>query len=344
MEWENTPESSNVEDRRGQSTNAGMGGGGISGGTGGLGIGVIVIVLIISYFTGINPSVLMGGAQILVGNGGGQVATNNPAPRNNPAPPRQNAAAPTTDRMTSLVRHVLGETEAVWSKVLPAQKGVRYTPATLVLYDGAPDHPCERVRMGEVGPVAGALDLYQPGAGDVVVEPADRVTVMGERGGAPTEHGGDGESRDVERHLAGPDVGELGGQRRSVVPPGLLGVLGEPVPGRVADHASEEPLGHQSRILVDRTQGSAGTGSPTGGPCRQPGQRRLVGGDGQDRPRPAGTERSAESDVAAVAVTDHHGRPVVDHRQQVLDVAVERVVTHDPACRGRPAFDGWRAV
>ncbi len=150
MEWENTPESSNVEDRRGQSTNAGMGGGGISGGTGGLGIGVIVIVLIISYFTGINPSVLMGGAQILVGNGGGQVATNNPAPRNNPAPPRQNAAAPTTDRMTSLVRHVLGETEAVWSKVLPAQKGVRYTPATLVLYDGATQAGCggARAAMG----------------------------------------------------------------------------------------------------------------------------------------------------------------------------------------------------
>src|ERR1700684_1242698 len=70
MEWENTPESSNVEDRRGN-VSAGMGGGGASFGTGGMGIGVVVVVLIISYFTGINPAVLLGGAQILTGNGAG---------------------------------------------------------------------------------------------------------------------------------------------------------------------------------------------------------------------------------------------------------------------------------
>jgi len=35
------------------------------GGTGGLGIGTVLVVLAISYFTGINPSVLLGGAQIL---------------------------------------------------------------------------------------------------------------------------------------------------------------------------------------------------------------------------------------------------------------------------------------
>jgi len=46
------------------------------------------------------------------------------------------------DRMTSLVRHVLGETEAVWKEVLPAQKGVRYVDAKLVLYDGSTDSGC----------------------------------------------------------------------------------------------------------------------------------------------------------------------------------------------------------
>jgi hypothetical protein len=127
MEWENTPESSNIEDRRGQ------GGGGIpiSGGTGGLGIGAIILVFAISYFTGINPAVLLGGAQILTGNGG-QVATT----------PSRTAVAPANDRDTSLVRHVLGETEAVWAEVLPAQKGVRYVPATLVLYNGATQSGC----------------------------------------------------------------------------------------------------------------------------------------------------------------------------------------------------------
>ncbi len=132
MDWQNTPESSNVEDRRGQ-TSASYGGGG-SIGTGGLGIGAIVLVLIVSYFTGINPAVLLGGAQILTG-GGGQTQTQS-------AQPTQTARAPAQDRDTQLLRHVLGETEAVWSEILPAQKGVRYTPATLVLYNGATQSGC----------------------------------------------------------------------------------------------------------------------------------------------------------------------------------------------------------
>ena len=131
MEWENSPELANVEDRRGQ------GGGGmpISGGTGGLGIGVVIIIFVISYFTGINPSVLFGGAQIFTGNGAN---TSSSAP----APSTARSTGGAEDRMTSLVRHVLGETEAVWKEVLPAQKGVRYVDAKLVLYDGSTDSGC----------------------------------------------------------------------------------------------------------------------------------------------------------------------------------------------------------
>jgi uncharacterized protein len=142
MEWENTPESSNIEDRRGN-VSAGMGGGGASFGTGGMGIGVIVVVLIISYFTGINPAVLLGGAQILTGNGSStQQMASAPAPASR--------AQPLNDRTTSLVRHVLGETEAVWAEILPAQKGVRYTNPTLVLYTGATQSGCggARASMG----------------------------------------------------------------------------------------------------------------------------------------------------------------------------------------------------
>ena len=131
MEWENTPESANVEDRRGQGGGGGMP---ISAGTGGLGIGVVIVIFVISYFTGINPSVLFGGAQIFTGNGA-NTSANAPAPRT-----VQTGGA--EDRMTSLVRHVLGETEAVWKEVLPAQKGVRYVDAKLVLYDGSTDSGC----------------------------------------------------------------------------------------------------------------------------------------------------------------------------------------------------------
>jgi len=150
MEWENTPESSNIEDRRGS---GGGGGGGlpIGGGTGGLGIGVIIIVFAISYFTGINPSVLLGGAQIVAGNGGN--ASYAPAS----APRAAQPAAGADDRMTSLVRHVLGETEAVWAEILPAQKGVRYTNATLVLYDGATQSGCGGAQAA-MGPFYCPLD------------------------------------------------------------------------------------------------------------------------------------------------------------------------------------------
>ena len=68
MEYENMPQSSNIEDRRGQ----GGGGGGM--GAGGLGIGAIIVIFAISYFTGISPQVLMSGAE-MVG-----VGTQNQAP------------------------------------------------------------------------------------------------------------------------------------------------------------------------------------------------------------------------------------------------------------------------
>ena len=107
----------------------------ISGGAGGLGIGVVIIIFVISYFTGINPSVLFGGAQIFTGNGANTGASA-------PAPSTARSTGVAEDRMTSLVRHVLGETEAVWKEVLPAQKGVRYVDAKLVLYDGSTDSGC----------------------------------------------------------------------------------------------------------------------------------------------------------------------------------------------------------
>jgi hypothetical protein len=54
--------SDNVEDNREAR-------GGIPGGAGGLGIGTIVIVGLISWYFGIDPSVLLNGAQILTGGG-----------------------------------------------------------------------------------------------------------------------------------------------------------------------------------------------------------------------------------------------------------------------------------
>ncbi len=57
MEYENMPSSSNIEDRRGQR------GGAV--GAGGLGLGAIIVIFAISYFTGISPQVLIGGAEMI---------------------------------------------------------------------------------------------------------------------------------------------------------------------------------------------------------------------------------------------------------------------------------------
>ena len=135
MEFENTPESSNIEDRRGQS--GGGGGFALGGGTGGLGIGAIVIIFVISYFTGINPQVLLSGAQIVTGNGGGFTSAS--APSQTPAPAQ---AVSSNDPTAHFLAKVLGGTEAVWGQILPAQKGVAYTNVKLVLFSGATDSAC----------------------------------------------------------------------------------------------------------------------------------------------------------------------------------------------------------
>jgi uncharacterized protein len=141
MQYENTPISQNVEDRRGQ------GGGGMAVGGGGLGIGAIIIVFAISYFTGISPQVLMNGAEMVTR--GSNTASYNP--------PTSGPAADPNDPMRTFIAHVLGQTEAVWQIVLPQQTGVQYTPAPLVLYDGATRSGCGGARSA-MGPFYCPLD------------------------------------------------------------------------------------------------------------------------------------------------------------------------------------------
>jgi len=138
MEWENTPLSDNVEDRRGG------GGFSVGGAGGGIGLGTILVLTAIGYFTGIDPRMLIGGAEVV-------------SDMRSSAPQSQRAAPGVDDKMKLFVRHVLGETEAVWTDVLPAQSGVRYQPATLVLYDGATDSRCGGAQSA-MGPFYCPLD------------------------------------------------------------------------------------------------------------------------------------------------------------------------------------------
>jgi hypothetical protein len=130
MEWENSRESTNIEDRRGEG-----GGGGFQFGGGGLGLGAIVILSLIGYATGIDPRILIGGAEMVAGQHG---SYSTPAP----SATRMSQPVARNDPMRQFAAKVLGETEDVWTAVLPAQKGVAYTPPILVLYSGSTPGGC----------------------------------------------------------------------------------------------------------------------------------------------------------------------------------------------------------
>src|SRR6201988_3635421 len=68
MRLDDSEQSDNIEDRRGESYSGGGGGGfGLPIGGGGLGIGAIVALGLIGWALGIDPRLLIGGAEILSG-------------------------------------------------------------------------------------------------------------------------------------------------------------------------------------------------------------------------------------------------------------------------------------
>ncbi|HTP78450.1 MAG TPA: neutral zinc metallopeptidase [Rhizomicrobium sp.] len=120
--------SDNVEDDREMSASRG----GMPGGAGGLGIGTVIIIGLISWYFGIDPSVLLNGAQILTGGGSDTQQTGQ-------APP-VNAGTP-TDATGRFVALVLGDTEDRWTEIFSAS-GRTYHPPKLRLFSGSEPTPC----------------------------------------------------------------------------------------------------------------------------------------------------------------------------------------------------------
>jgi len=126
MRLDDLPQSDNIEDRRDDS--GGGGGGGFPmgmGGRGGLGIGTIVVLGIIGYALGIDPRLLIGGAEMLSGGSQQQQA---------PSRPSGKTGAPSDD-MGKFVSRVLGSADAQW-KLIFEQAGQRYRAPTLVMFAG----------------------------------------------------------------------------------------------------------------------------------------------------------------------------------------------------------------
>jgi len=142
MQEDDLRESSNIEDRRGS---PGFGGGMR---TGGLGIGAIVALSLIGWALGINPAVLINGAEQVTG--GGPIVTQS-------APARSGVQGTPNDQVGQFVARILGETEDVWSQALPRETGRQYERPTLVLFSGATASGCGSAEAA-MGPFYCPLD------------------------------------------------------------------------------------------------------------------------------------------------------------------------------------------
>ncbi len=115
MKWDDYRQSENVEDRR----SGGMRG--VPGGRTGVGFGTMLVLGLLGYALGIDPRILIGGAEMLQG----------------ARAPTEQASAPAgrpSDDMGRFVSAVLAQNEDVWSKVVPRDTGRPYEPTRLVLF------------------------------------------------------------------------------------------------------------------------------------------------------------------------------------------------------------------
>ena len=124
MRWDDFRKSSNVEDRRGQLVRAG-----------GLGLGTMAILGLIAWGLGINPALLIGGAEMVS--------------RHLPSSAQQGKPAG-NDEAGQFVAAVLGDTEDQWSAIFRAT-GKTYQPPKLVMYSGATRSACGMAQAA-VGP------------------------------------------------------------------------------------------------------------------------------------------------------------------------------------------------
>lgn len=133
MRWDDFRRSDNVEDDRGGDSGGfsmpGGGGFGIPGGGGGLGIGTVIVLGLVGWALGIDPSVLINGAEIVAGGGGGQ------ARYEQPDRPRASRTAAPDDEMGKFVSAVLGDTEDTWTDIFQ-QSGQTYKKPKLRLFSG----------------------------------------------------------------------------------------------------------------------------------------------------------------------------------------------------------------
>jgi predicted metalloprotease len=138
MRWDDFRRSENVEDAR--DGGGGGGGFGLPIGGGGLGIGTIVVLGLVGWALGIDPRILIGGAEILSGD----------SPYEQQAGPAPTRGTP-SDEAGEFVAAVLGSTEDTWQEIF-RQNGQTYRPARLRIFAGAADGGHCGIAQAAMGP------------------------------------------------------------------------------------------------------------------------------------------------------------------------------------------------
>jgi len=122
MRYDDFRRSDDIDDRRDE---GGMGGGmGLPMGGGGLGIGTIIVLGLIGYAFGIDPRILIGGAEMLGRGGAPTYQTDRRSPGKTGTP---------KDEMGDMISGVLGEIDDRWSEIFQSS-GQSYTGPKIVLF------------------------------------------------------------------------------------------------------------------------------------------------------------------------------------------------------------------
>ncbi len=151
MRLDDVPESDNIEDRRSDGPSVGPGGPsfGLPIGRGGLGIGTIVVIVLVCWALGIDPRLLIGGAEILTGNNQTQQQQYSP-------PSSTTRTGAPSDDMGKFVAQVLKTTEVEWKKIFE-QANLTYRNPTLVMFNGSTNADQCGLAQSAMGP------FYCPG-------------------------------------------------------------------------------------------------------------------------------------------------------------------------------------
>lgn len=151
MRWKGRRKSSNVSDKRGQSSGGGIGfpgglgrgrGGGIQlpmgrrSGGGGMGIGTLIIIGIVMWFLGMNPLKLL-----LGGMGGGLTGGFSPQVQSPKIQERTTTGTQRNDEMREFVETIIGSTEDVWTKIFN-DYGKSYEKPRLDIFSGQVRSAC----------------------------------------------------------------------------------------------------------------------------------------------------------------------------------------------------------